>query len=121
MFQNGLFFTPANQVIPDSGLKMLQFRPADATVRAQKPRRLAGQKVARVAMVGILNGSPSRTRTYDLAINSRVLYQLSYRGMALRERFKANQPWPQVAASGSVCMTKASGLHARPGVVDMAG
>lgn len=26
------------------------------------------------------NGSPSRTRTYDLAINSRVLYQLSYRG-----------------------------------------
>ena len=25
-------------------------------------------------------GSPSRTRTYDLAINSRVLYQLSYRG-----------------------------------------
>ena len=27
-----------------------------------------------------LSGSPSRTRTYDLAINSRVLYQLSYRG-----------------------------------------
>ena len=27
-------------------------------------------------------GSPSRTRTYDLAINSRVLYQLSYRGMS---------------------------------------
>ena len=27
-----------------------------------------------------LIGSPSRTRTYDLAINSRVLYQLSYRG-----------------------------------------
>ncbi len=27
-----------------------------------------------------LFGSPSRTRTYDLAINSRVLYQLSYRG-----------------------------------------
>ena len=26
------------------------------------------------------SGSPSRTRTYDLAINSRVLYQLSYRG-----------------------------------------
>ena len=24
--------------------------------------------------------SPSRTRTYDLAINSRALYQLSYRG-----------------------------------------
>ncbi len=28
-------------------------------------------------------GSPSRTRTYDLAINSRVLYQLSYRGKSM--------------------------------------
>ena len=28
-----------------------------------------------------VRGSPSRTRTYDLAVNSRVLYQLSYRGM----------------------------------------
>lgn len=26
------------------------------------------------------DGSPSRTRTYDRAINSRLLYQLSYRG-----------------------------------------
>ncbi len=26
------------------------------------------------------NGSPSRARTYDKAINSRLLYQLSYRG-----------------------------------------
>lgn len=29
------------------------------------------------------SGSPGRTRTYDLAINSRVLYQLSYRGSRL--------------------------------------
>lgn len=26
------------------------------------------------------SGSPSRARTYDKAINSRLLYQLSYRG-----------------------------------------
>ena len=26
------------------------------------------------------NGSPGRTRTYDMAVNSRPLYQLSYRG-----------------------------------------
>jgi hypothetical protein len=26
-------------------------------------------------------GSPGRTRTYDPAVNSRLLYQLSYRGM----------------------------------------
>ncbi len=28
-----------------------------------------------------LKGSSGRTRTYDLAVNSRPLYQLSYRGM----------------------------------------
>ena len=27
------------------------------------------------------SGSPSRTRTYDQPVNSRLLYQLSYRGM----------------------------------------
>ena len=26
-------------------------------------------------------GSPSRTRTYNLAVNSRLLYRLSYRGI----------------------------------------
>ncbi len=29
------------------------------------------------------NGSPSRTRTSDPAVNSRLLYQLSYRGLSL--------------------------------------
>ena len=29
-----------------------------------------------------LAGSPGRTRTSDKAVNSRLLYQLSYRGMA---------------------------------------
>ena len=29
----------------------------------------------------ILKNSPSRTRTYDSAVNSRVLYRLSYRGI----------------------------------------
>ena len=29
------------------------------------------------------NGSSSRTRTYDRSVNSRLLYQLSYRGMSL--------------------------------------
>ena len=33
-----------------------------------------------------VDGSPSRTRTYDLAINSRALYQLSYRGTVRRQR-----------------------------------
>ena len=28
------------------------------------------------------NGSSSRTRTYDRSVNSRLLYQLSYRGMS---------------------------------------
>ena len=30
------------------------------------------------------NGSPSRTRTYDKPVNSRLLYQLSYRGIEQR-------------------------------------
>ena len=39
--------------------------------------------LARVLSVaGICAGSASRTRTYDRAINSRLLYQLSYRGTA---------------------------------------
>ena len=29
---------------------------------------------------GVTEGSPGRTRTYDKAVNSRLLYQLSYRG-----------------------------------------
>ena len=33
-----------------------------------------------------LLNSPSRTRTYDLAVNSRSLYQLSYRGSVSRQR-----------------------------------
>ena len=31
---------------------------------------------------GVLNGSPARARTSDKVINSHLLYQLSYRGMA---------------------------------------
>lgn len=43
--------------------------------------------------VSFRDGSPSRTRTYDLAINSRVLYQLSYRGMRSRV-YKAGDGLP---------------------------
>ena len=31
--------------------------------------------------VAAIHGSPCRTRTYDSAVNSRVLYRLSYRGI----------------------------------------
>ena len=39
------------------------------------------QKTYALMSIGLLS-SPSRTRTYDSAVNSRVLYRLSYRGMA---------------------------------------
>ena len=42
-------------------------------------------------------GSPSRTRTYDHTINSRALYQLSYRGM---KRGRRRSP-PAAARKGS--------------------
>ena len=32
----------------------------------------------------VQKGSPDRTRTYDKAVNSRLLYQLSYRGLRCR-------------------------------------
>ena len=35
------------------------------------------------------SGSPSRARTYDKAINSRLLYQLSYRGTREGARYTA--------------------------------
>ena len=35
------------------------------------------------AFFGCHFNSPSRTRTYDSAVNSRVLYRLSYRGLSL--------------------------------------
>ena len=38
------------------------------------------QKTYALMSIGLLS-SPSRTRTYDSAVNSRVLYQLSYRGL----------------------------------------
>ena len=38
-------------------------------------------------------GSPSRTRTYDRSVNSRLLYRLSYRGILEREtRFELATP-----------------------------
>ena len=42
------------------------------------------QKTQLIQSVIWENGSASRTRTYDRAINSRLLYQLSYRGTAKR-------------------------------------
>jgi hypothetical protein len=39
-----------------------------------------------------MSGSPGRTRTCDKAVNSRLLYQLSYRGTMLgRPEFRAWQ------------------------------
>ena len=38
------------------------------------------QKTYKILSIGLLS-SPSRTRTYDSAVNSRVLYRLSYRGL----------------------------------------
>lgn len=47
----------------------------------------AQKKVSQVAYSQYLMkknfNSPSRARTYNLAVNSRSLYQLSYRGMLL--------------------------------------
>ena len=42
-----------------------------------------GQEVKqkRAPLRSLLSGAPNRTRTYDTAVNSRMLYRLSYRGI----------------------------------------
>ena len=44
------------------------------------------EKASDLRLLSWENGSPGRTRTYDKSVNSRLLYQLSYRGLALQER-----------------------------------
>ena len=56
----------------------------DATVQnEQRPRPSEARDARRAAKRA--NGSPGRTRTCDKAVNSRLLYQLSYRGTDARE------------------------------------
>ncbi len=50
------------------------------------------QKETRGMVLRYSRNSPSRTRTYNLAVNSRSLYRLSYRGiLPLRRRFRQRQ------------------------------
>jgi hypothetical protein len=42
------------------------------------------------------SGSPGRTRTCDKAVNSRLLYQLSYRGSVLRRAARFLEEAPEV-------------------------
>ena len=43
------------------------------------------------------NGSPSRTRTYDRSVNSRLLYRLSYRGMKVERKTRFELATPALA------------------------
>lgn len=62
------------------------------------------------------DGSPSRTRTCDKAINSRLLYQLSYRGSRgglytpqwRDARASTHDPW---AFHGTALCVTGRGLH----------
>ena len=81
-------FPPALPVSPCSLLAS-----NDSTVFADSPhcrrtralprtckRPMATNHGASTSATASENGSPSRTRTYNPAVNSRMLYQLSYRG-----------------------------------------
>ena len=54
-----------------------------------------------------LNGSPGKTRTYDNSVNSRTLYQLSYRGM--RE-----EVYPSLALGQGAFRPEVAGSRGRP-------
>ena len=53
------------------------------------------------------SGSPGRTRTYDKSVNSRLLYQLSYRGSDLLER--------RLYAARRDCASRGDGAKKQPG------
>ena len=58
-------------------------------------------------------GSPSRTRTCDHSINSRMLYQLSYRGSAPPRYSKISGDGKRVFAACAALMGRAPSVHAR--------
>src|SRR5208337_1539293 len=62
-------------------------RDVEAASCAPASKRLAAMDLRGIAPseLCIESGSPSRTRTCDHSINSRMLYQLSYRGSAERD------------------------------------
>ena len=53
------------------------------------------RKRTEFASVLFLYGAPNRTRTYDTAVNSRMLYRLSYRGICDSEYY--------IIISGAIC------------------
>ena len=63
-----------------------------------KRRSPAGRASLPVGME-IQGGSPSRTRTCDKSVNSRLLYQLSYRGSRWRRRYTQHGPGVQALKS----------------------
>ena len=54
----------------------------------KKPANLEGVRVNCTSLYFLkrISGSPGGTRTPDKAVNSRLLYQLSYRGMVLIDK-----------------------------------
>ena len=65
---------------PRASFRLPGPRP-ESRVRNVRDHRAIGEKKK--------DGSPSRARTCDNSINSRMLYQLSYRGMTRRSRWQA--------------------------------
>ena len=64
-------------------------RSDDAIPAPDNPALGSEQKILGISPVEGGGGSPSRTRTCDKAINSRLLYQLSYRGSRTASRPRA--------------------------------
>ena len=56
-------------------------------------RHIEKRRVSKLSF--FLCGAPNRTRTYDTAVNSRMLYRLSYRGICDSEYY--------IIISGAIC------------------
>lgn len=77
------------------------FEPTISAVTGRRP--LQTGPIGHYAPDASGAGSPSRTRTYDTAVNGRLLYQLSYRRMRSGASGLCDGEPPRHDADGAVC------------------
>ena len=83
--QNHIFFSgpdwtrTSNLFDANEILSQLSYRP-EVRVTGFEPATFASQTQRTTKLCYTLMNSPSRTRTYDIVVNSHPFYQLNYRG-----------------------------------------
>lgn len=74
----GMGFEPMYATVKGWCVKPLHQPAKWCHPRDSNPQPIDYKSIALPIVLGWQNGAPGRTRTYDLTVNSRLLYQLSY-------------------------------------------